>query len=579
MQKYKLFLLSKGINLRTRLLATLAMTSLITACSQKPIELEKKLGSSDVTIKGAIKEDLSELNIEELSSIKKWQHADLEDSSLYGVSADKAYTQFPNSLPPKEVIVAVIDSGVDIEHEDLKANIWINQNEIPGNGIDDDNNGYIDDINGWNYIGGVDGRNINEESLEETRVVKSLTERLANGEVLSQTEISELEAATAAMNDGLSKYKPLYDQAKIDDAKYQSALVLIRERLGITIENFTDIRNIESEDADILLAKKDLISVYRMYSRGPVGLARILEKAGYYVNIGYNQNFDARSEIVGDDPSDFTDIRYGNNDVKGPDSVHGTHVAGTIAAVRNNKLGMNGIADNVKIMALRAVPNGDERDKDIALAIRYAADNGAKIINMSFGKKFSPYKVEVDKAFEYAAKKGVIFFHSAGNSSLNNDGGKTSFPNSYKRVGTGVLKVNTIANWVEVGASTKDNNMRLAASFSNYGQESVTLFSPGHKIYATTPENTYKALSGTSMAAPVASGVAAFILGRYPDLKASELIQIIKASVLKASTFPVDLPGRGVDMPVMFSTLSATGGVINLLKAMQLAEMDTLKND
>lgn len=549
---------------------------LVSACSQNSNK-SSNLGDQDITPKGVIKEDLSALSALELANIMKWQHLDLRGDAHFGVSADMSYLENVSKTKRKVIIVAVIDSGVDINHEDLKDNMWVNSREIPENGIDDDNNGYIDDIHGWNYIGGVDGKNINEENLEETRVFKSLNTRVLNGEELNAEEQINLDKAKAYIEEGLNKYGPYFVEAKSDMKTYLSGMDVLKTKLGIeSIILLSDLEEIESTDDEVNIAKDNLIIIWKKYSKGIVGLKRILEKSRYYVEVGYNANFNARMEIVGDDPSDFTDINYGNNDVKGPDSRHGTHVAGTIAAVRDNNLGINGIADNVKIMALRAVPNGDERDKDIALAIKYAADNGAKIINMSFGKKFSPYKEEVDKAFIYAAKKGVIFFHSAGNSSLDNDGGLTSFPNSYKRTGSGVLKVHTIPNWVEVGASTKDNNYKIAASFSNYGQESVTLFSPGHKIYATTPENTYQALSGTSMAAPVASGVAAVLMGTYPKMSASEILDIIKESVSKASIFPVIRPGSTVAFPVMFTSLSSTGGVINLQSAMELAKQREL---
>lgn len=552
--------------------STALLILLITACSQKP-NSEPKLGDQDISTKGVIKEDLSVLSDFEFSKVLKWQHSDLELDNLYGVSADVAYASLLKNHKRTEVIVAVIDSGVDIFHEDLKSNIWTNSLEIPGNGIDDDNNGYIDDIHGWNFIGGVDGSHLSEDSLEETRVFKKLNAKIKRGETLTINEQIDHIKAKTFIDEGLDKYSPLYNQSKKDLETYELSMRILKQKRGIeSITLLSEIEDIDSEDLEVMEARESLQMIWKKYSRGIVGLQRIFDQSRYYVEIGYNSELRDREEIVGDDPSDFTDIRYGNNDVKGPDSRHGTHVAGTIAAIRENGIGMNGIADNVKIMALRVVPKGDERDKDIALAIRYAADNGAKIINMSFGKKFSPYKEEVDEAFEYAAKKGVIFFHSAGNDSLNNDGGLTAFPNSYKRAGSGVLKVNTIPNWVEVGASTKDNNHRIAASFSNYGQESVTLFSPGQRIYATTPENTYAALSGTSMAAPVASGVAAVIMGTYPSLSSEAVLDILKESVSKASIFPVIMPGGTISFPVSFSRLSETGGVINLQKALELAK-------
>lgn len=559
--------MQKEYILKTNFLATLAITSLITACSQKPQGSGDRFAIENISIKGTQTEDLKDLPPEELSKIKRWQHLDLDQNEYFGVSADKVYAQGPIVKLPTEIIVAVIDSGVDYEHEDLASNMWVNTKEIPNNGIDDDGNGYVDDIHGWNYIGGSDGSNINQENLEETRVFKRLSELQESGETLSANQLKDLERSKGLIESGLERFKPLNDETLSDKALFESSVKVIEEKLGLTITSVLDVQAIESEDPEVIEAQENLLLMFRFYAEGLKTINKRLEALNYYVNIAYDINYDVRSLIVRDDPSDFSDVKYGNNDVKGPDSRHGTHVAGTIAAVRNNNLGMNGIADNVKIMALRAVPNGDERDKDIALAIRYAADNGARIINMSFGKKFSPYKAEVDKAFAYAAKKGVIFFHAAGNDTLDVDGGLNSFPNSYQADGAGVLKVNKVPNWVEVGASTHRNDTRLAARFSNFGQESVTLFSPGAKIYATTPENTYSALSGTSMAAPVASGVAAYILGRYPDLSATKLIEIINKSVSKPNLLS------------MLSTLSSTGGVINLYNAMELAREEVTNNE
>ena len=550
----------------------LLLSLVLTSCSPRPRVNPSIILDKDISIKGVITEDLNLFDPRELTKIKKWQHLDLDTDNLYGVGADRAYNDIIKFKSRKEIVVAVIDSGVDIYHEDLKDIIWINEDEIPDNGIDDDGNGYIDDIHGWNYIGGIDGSHLNYETLEETRVLKMLQDKASRGEELTKAEIELKNIAQDFVEAGLSKYKPIYLQAVEDEKIYEENKKLLKEKTGIDVVFLTDLVDIESDDEDVTAAVDKMISIWKSYSGGPDGIKRVVEKTGYYVNIGYNPDYNGRTNIVGDIPSDFSDTNYGNNDVKGPDSRHGTHVAGIIAASRDNDLGIKGIADNVKIMALRAVPNGDERDKDIALAIRYAADNGAKIINMSFGKKISPYKEEVDKAFEYAASKGVIFFHSAGNSALDNDGGLTSFPNSYKREGSGVLTVNTIPNWIEVGASTKDNGMGIAARFSNYGAEAVTLFSPGHRIYATTPENTYQALSGTSMAAPVASGVAAIVMGLYPELSAIEVVELIKHTVSKRSLLPVNRPGDTLGLPVMFSNLCETGGIINLFNIVSTIE-------
>jgi cell wall-associated protease len=276
---------------------------------------------------------------------------------------------------------------------------------------------------------------------------------------------------------------------------------------------------------------------------------------------GYNPEFDPRS-IVGDNYTNTEERFYGNNDVKGTFPVHGTHVAGVIAANRKNNLGINGIADNVKIMALRAVPNGDERDKDIANAIRYAVDNGAKIINMSFGKDYSPQKDAVDKAVKYAEAKGVLLVHAAGNDDDNNDT-KPSFPTRYYKDGK------EAANWIEVGASGWGADSTLAADFSNYGKKSVNFFAPGVQLYSTTPANGYETMDGTSFASPAVSGVAAILLSYFPNLTPLQVKDILIKSTRKFDSLMVKKSDKtGV---VKFSDLSSSGGLVNAYEAVKLA--------
>lgn len=565
----------------------LALIALISCgLNDRPVN-KIQIGKYDSSVKGTIKEDLPTftsdelqiaIKIPEIGELLRWQHQDLDLSGNYGVSADKAYSEF-SLKQSRKIIVAVIDSGVDVKHEDLKDVIWINNKEIAGNNIDDDKNGYIDDIHGWNFIGGKDGRHVDAETLEETRVYKTLNTKLNAGHILTKDEKKTYEKVKKEVLENLAKYTIQYNEAKTDDKLVRGYKIFLQARLGIQkIETKKDIQAIETgDDEKLIKIKDDLLVLWEKYWRGFKGITKVLDSAGYYVNTGYNINFNARKDIVGDDPTNFSDTNYGNNDVTGPDAGHGTHVAGIIAAKRDNGIGMNGIASNVEIMALRVVPNGDERDKDIALAVRYAVDNGASIINMSFGKKYSPYKTQVDEAFEYAVKKGVLLFHSAGNSSLDNDGGKTSYPNSYLKSGFGVLQVNSINNWLEVGANTKELGINLVAEFSNYGAEAVSLFSPGHKIFSTTPNDKYEAFSGTSMAAPVAAGVAALLMSEFPSMTPKEAMKILLHTVSKPEGLAVRKPSpdrRNPDfrIPVPFSTLSLSGGLINAYNAIKLAK-------
>ncbi|HRO72206.1 MAG TPA: S8 family serine peptidase, partial [Saprospiraceae bacterium] len=284
----------------------------------------------------------------------------------------------------------------------------------------------------------------------------------------------------------------------------------------------------------------------------------------------YNPDFDPRKTIVMDDYNNPRERNYGNNDVTGPDPLHGTHVAGIVGAVRNNNIGMDGVATNVKLMSVRTVPDGDERDKDVANAIRYAVDNGASVINMSFGKGFGTHKDVVDEAVKYAASKDVLLVHAAGNSAQNNDV-VASFPNAPYDKKTGFLffKKNRMAkNWIEVGALNYKDGEDAAAPFSNYGQTRVDLFAPGMKIYSTMPDNEYAELQGTSMAAPVVAGVAAVIRSVYPKLTAEQVKEAIMKSVTPLN-HNVKVPGTKEIQP--FSKLSVSGGVVNLYNALVYA--------
>ena len=499
-----------------------------------------------------------------------WFLRDPEMDSLQGVSADKVYTTLLKDQPSRTVLVAVIDSGVDIDHEDLKNVIWVNEDEIPGNGIDDDKNGYIDDIHGWNFIGGKDG-NVNEDTYELTREYMRLNEVFASvkdGKV-GRKQKTEYERYLKVKD----KFEKLRDKNQKQYDLYRNTYNNIRMSVDtlkavMKVDRLTPslLDTFRTSNPTLAFAKGFTNSVMKsMGSDGDIeeALEELREAVHYYqviVEYGYNPDFDSRL-IVGDHYSNLNERFYGNNDVKGPDAAHGTHVAGIIAADRNNNIGIKGIADNVRIMSVRTVPNGDERDKDVANAIRYAVDNGAQIINMSFGKSFSPEKEIVDQAVKYADKKGVILIHAAGNDSENIDTEKNYPSRSY-------LDGKEARNWLEVGASAWGTNDRFVASFSNYGKKSVDLFAPGVEIYSTTPGNTYKNESGTSMACPSTVGVAALLMSYFPDLTSQQVVDILKESTRKFDGLKVQSPGGG---RTDFSDLTKTGGLVNAYEAVKMA--------
>lgn len=496
-----------------------------------------------------------------------WFNLDPDTDKVPGVSTEKAYQTLLKGKKSQTIIVAVIDSGVDIEHEDLDGKIWVNTKEIAGNGKDDDGNGYIDDVNGWNFIGGKDGKHVNEDTYELTRIYAELTKKYkgkTEADVQDKDDFkyyqkikAKFEKKFKEANENLSYYKQLQEQFRFSERLLKAYLNLDEEE-ELTLEA---IKEVKSTDERIAQAQDFAIRVVGAgYSAEDFkGDIEYFESG---VKYGYNPEFSPR-DIVGDNYEDYKQIGYGNNLVEGPDAEHGTHVAGIIAANRDNDLGMKGVATNVKIMPIRAVPNGDERDKDVANAIRYAVDNGARIINMSFGKSYSPGKKYVDDAVKYAQSKGVLLVHAAGNDGENLDDAP-NFPN--RRF---VENQKSAPNWLEVGASSWKGGEEMPAEFSNYGQNNVDIFAPGVAIHATTPDNNYKSLNGTSMAAPVASGVAALIMSYYPDLSAEQVKDIIMKSTMDFGKEKVIIPGN--EKKTEFKKLSVTGGVINAYKALKLA--------
>jgi cell wall-associated protease len=501
-----------------------------------------------------------------------WFLLDPQKDSVQGLSVEKTYSTLLRNLPARDVIVAIIDSGIDIDHEDLKDVIWLNENEISGNGIDDDKNGYVDDIHGWNFIGGKYG-NVDADTYELTREYIRLNKKFAS------IENGKIHKKVKAEYERFLKIKEKYQRLKDQNEQQYKIYTGLYRNMKQSIDTLkillkTDslsaekVRKFETDDPSILFAKGFLMQLYR--NAGEAAdlndyLKELKEGVDYFgviVNCGYNVDFDSR-KIVGDNYSNVYEKNYGNNDVKGPDPMHGTHVAGIIGANRNNNIGINGIADHVKIMVVRAVPNGDERDKDIANAIIYAVDNGAKIINMSFGKGFSPEKIAVDKAVKYAEQKNVLIVHAAGNEGDDSDV-KENFPTRYYLNGT------EAKDWVEVGASSWGTGSDFVANFSNYGKKSVSFFAPGVQIYSTTPGNTYKSLDGTSMASPTAAGVAAMLMSYFPELTAVQVKGILINSSRKFDHLKVKEPGSQKE--IEFSELSLSGGLINAYEAVKMSQ-------
>ncbi|MBX2921297.1 MAG: S8 family peptidase [Chitinophagaceae bacterium] len=509
-----------------------------------------------------------------------WHLLNYEKDGVYGIGVEKAYNELLKGRKSVPVIVAVIDSGVDTLHEDLKPVLWRNPGEIPGNGIDDDKNGYVDDVYGWNFLGGKDGRNVNKDSYEAARVYYKLKKKYGDS----------IPADSTATPEQLKEIQ-LYQKVKLlieGDAKEASLNVMFLKNIVEKMPwadsilqtalqkqeyNGDELQRFKPNSTDESKAKSTLMALFLGFQALEKTNKMLLDMTSEFYSgekskaeAALKEPEDYRGEVVKDNYDDINDRYYGNNDVMAGTPMHGTHVSGIIGAVRSNDLGGNGVADNVKIMTLRAVPDGDEHDKDIANAIRYAVDNGAKVVNMSFGKSVSPEKNWVDDAVKYAESKGVLLVHAAGNDSKDIDI-YDNFPNPYYDNDT----ASKAGHWLTIGASGDPGTGGVIGAFSNYGKNGVDVFAPGVKIYSTLPGgNKYGNLQGTSMASPVAAGVAAMLMSYFPELSVQQVKEAIEKSATQLNNTKVRKPGT--DEEVNISDLSKWSGIINAYEAVKYAQ-------
>ena len=527
-------------------LVALALTSCKTAqksylqdlSALKPIESADQLP----TRKSALAE----------SSLQRWSHLDVLKDTVPGMSVDRAYEEIIKNKPGKKVVVAVIDSGIEVDHADLKTQMWVNPKEVANNGKDDDKNGYTDDIHGWNFLGET-----NEEQLELTRIV-------SRGDVGS----AEYKRAVKELEEKRAELEPL--KARLNSM--QEVHDKVAKYLKKSTFTKADLDKIGADaPADITKAKN---MAYALVSGGKEA-NEYLKDCASYVNgqLDYNLNPDFKGRKTGDDIFDINDKIYGNGDVMGDrdHAKHGTHVAGIIAQTRDNNIGGDGVAsNNVEIMSVRAVPDGDEYDKDIALAIRYAADNGAKVINGSFGKYFAQNSQWVMDAIKYAAKKDVLIVVAAGNDALDLNPASGEEVKRYPNDRIEGTKTEIADNFLVVGALNPSFGEKMVANFSNFGNVDVDVFAPGVKIYATVPHGKYEYLQGTSMASPNAAGVAAMIRSYYPSLKAAQVKKIMMDSGVAVNK-EVIVSGDKDDKR-NFQDISTSGKFVNLYNALIMAD-------
>lgn len=508
---------------------------------------------------------------------RNWFHSDFTKTGIYGVGTESAL-EFLNSkkLKPKTVVVGVLDSGVEVDHADLKTEIWTNKKEKAGNGKDDDKNGFVDDINGWDFCTDASGKDYNEDSYEATRVTTMYKSKFDSGNKSADLDNirkmpKEYQTYLKARKIWADKYYSALNKSAGGDEEANQVMAFLEDLAAYAKDMKLSKAGVQALPENSAEEKDKKARLDFLISNNPEfegkTMAEVIAEAKKEFGMvdasenkdllyAYNPEYDpakGKFEVKG----------YGNGEVEGPDAFHGSHVAGIIGATRGNKVGMDGVAGGlVQIMSVRMVPDGDERDEDVAAGIRYAVDNGAKILNMSFGKSFSPNKQLVYDAIKYADSKGVLMFHAAGNDNKDLDY-NTNYPSNFMDD-----EMSSIAkNWITVGASSRTPE-KLKASFSNFGTVKVDIFAPGTEIYSTIPDQKYSYAQGTSMASPVAAGCAALIWAYFPQMTSEQVKEVLFDSVNKSE---VEVEVGSEKDKRKFSDLSVTGGVVDVNKAVRLA--------
>ena len=532
-------------------LFALSIVSLLTSCGST----SSATGGGGLILTPVENIDTTPLKIADLTTSEKnnWGHLDLVADTIPGMSVDKAYDEIIKNRKGTKTIVAVLDSGIDLNHEDLDDVLWTNTKEKAGNNKDDDGNGYIDDIHGYNFLG--------ESYNEQLEYVRMLRLNIGDAATLSKAK-AKLDAKYNEALQGKQQYEQILQAVKNADASVKTYL----KKDTYTKEDLADIKAADEAMQNNIAILNQMFSIKDSI---PEVLKELNDGIKYYtdqLNYNLNKDFNGRSP-VGDDAYDISDVNYGNGNPKNrvDDESHGTHVAGIIAAERNNGKGVNGVANNVAIMSIRAVPNGDEYDKDIARGIRYAVDNGARVINGSFGKSFSPKAEWVYEAIKYAADNNVLFVHAAGNDGANlDDPTNGNYPNDQINNGPEMAD-----NVITVGALNPKFGSELVASYSNYGKVNVDIFAPGTDIYSTYPNNAYEYSPGTSMAAPAVAGIAALVMSQYPSLSAAQVKKIILQSGLPIKTTVI--LGNDGRKSGSLNEISTSGKIANAYNALVLA--------
>ena len=520
---------------------------------------------------------------EVLDSIKEdrfWYQKDLVSDSISGISLDKWYEENNFLKTKQEIIVATLDTQIDLNHEDLKGQFWVNNDEIPNNGIDDDNNGYIDDINGWNFLGTKGGHHTSKNNYEYVKIVRENKIEYESNK-LDSLGVKEYKKAFEYYNNSINYYKPYLSSLKYakevfhlaldslnyyypnNDFKYKELDSIYNQLKKGDNRTFNQMK--ETKAKDFVALVNTLKSLYQLNYSTYNQIDENEKLLDSIVNSNLNINLNER-KYIGDNVNIFSKD-YGNPllNIYDRQLNHNTEVSGIIAANRKNKIGIKGFSNNIKLMPICIANNGSEHDKDIANGIYYAVDNGAKVINMSFGKEFSIHKKWVFEAMEYAQSKGVLIVHCAGNDNMDVDT-NPFYPSDYDFENNNEI----LKNFINIGSINSNKDSSMVSYFSNFGKNNVDLFAPGENIYVCRKHSTYEYDSGTSLAAPMVSGTAALIWLYYPNLTVQEVKNIILESGVTIDKMVVK-PGTKNEM-VHFSDLCKTGKILNTYNAMKMAE-------
>ncbi len=500
-------------------------------------------------------------------TLKVWWQKDIEKDSIPGIGLERVYQELIKDRTGEEVIVAVLDTKLDIDHEDLKGQIWVNNDEIPNNGIDDDDNGYIDDVHGWNFLGNSKGEDILYQFSEFMRVINEYQARFENKslETLNDDEKKLYLKYQKAKKEFETKKKQALEEKLSSDSltmEYYAGKDALKKYLeeGYTSEQLDSLGKKDTSLTKFTNLFKDIVAYNISEDDIKYSSNSFKERLNRDLNLSYDE-----TALREDNVSDFSDSIYGNPVIKGEVPFeHSILVSGPLAAKRNNSKGLEGFSNQIKIMPIVMIPTGAHHDKDLFMALKYAVDNGAQIINMSWGKDYSLYEEYVFEAMKYAEKNDVLLVMSSGNDNLDID--KTlHFPRDYNENGTVIKTI------IKSSANTKRIDSTLVAEFSNFGRKNVDVFAPGKEIYTTDSNNTYRFGEGTSYTVPLVSGTAALLKSFFPKLTAIELKEIILSSSTRLDIL-VKRPGDEEDASLVpFSSLSRTGGILNAYSAFKKA--------